>query len=119
MSERKRKGNLSFGVGLIAGLFIGYYLVSAEGRQLRRKVQSRVLDLGEDLEDKIEETLGGAVAEFSSAVKMGMDLVQATPANRPAPQAADATHDDSPIDQARNNFLRGLEKARQRIAEEK
>lgn len=119
MSERKRKGNLSFGVGLVAGLFIGYYLVSEEGKQLRRTLQSKVLDLGDELEDKIEETLGGAVSEFSSAVKIGMDLVQAPPADYPAPEPEEAVHEDSPFDRARNNFLRGIEKARQRIAEEK
>lgn len=120
MSERKRKGNLSFGVGLLAGLFIGYYLVSEEGRQLRRNLQAKITDLGEDLEDKVQKTLGNAASEFSSAVKLGMDLVQAPPAEEPfeEPEADEPEHASSPIDNVRNDFLRGLEKARRRIAEE-
>ena len=118
MSERKRKGNLSFGVGLVAGLFIGYYLMSEEGRQLRRNLQAKITDLGEDLEGKVQETLGGAVSEFGSAVKLGMELVQAPPADEPAPEPEELPRDNSPIDKARNNFMRGLEKARRRIAEE-
>jgi hypothetical protein len=120
MSERKRKGNLSFGVGLVAGLFIGYYLMSEEGRQLRRNLQAKITDLGEDLEDKVQKTLGNAVSEFSSAVKLGMDLVQAPEAEAPfeEPEPDESEHAVSPIDHARNHFLRGLEKARRRIAEE-
>lgn len=93
--------------------------MSEEGRQLRRNLQTKITDLGKDLEDKIQETLGNAASEFSSAVKLGMDLVQAPPTEEePLPEPEEPHHFNSPIDKAQKNFMRGLEKARRRIAEE-
>jgi len=116
----KRKGNLSFGAGFVAGVFIGYYLVSPEGRQLRRSIRTKVMDLGEDLEDKLQQSVTGAIAEFGAAVNLGMHLVQ-TPHLKEAASETQKTEPSSyksPVDEVRDNFVLGLEKARQRIITE-
>lgn len=113
--NQKNKDRLSFGLGLAAGLFVGYYLSSQEGQELRKRVQQRLLELSEDLGLRVQEQFDNLSEYLDAFLNKGEEMAEAAKENI-APEVEEAGENaGSFVADARSSFLRGMERARRTV----
>ena len=111
----KTKDRLNFGLGLLAGVFLGYYISSDEGKELRKIARRQLDEISEQLGEKVQEQIGLISESVESALTKGRTYVE---------DATDSVHEEvdrssdsaeDVLSSAKSSFFRGMEKARRRI----
>ena len=112
MTERNRD-RLAFAVGILAGAAIGFYLASDEGRDLRRRMQQRLGELGEEIgsmtNEQIHNLMAGVESVFAKTKTYAQDLGESIHAK--TQDMKEAAQDK--LADARDTFNEGVESARQ------
>lgn len=75
MTERNRD-RLAFALGILAGAALGYYLASDEGRELRKRIQQRVGELGEELGSMTNDQINNLVSGMESILAKGKSYAE-------------------------------------------
>lgn len=111
----KTKDRLNFGLGLVAGIFIGYYISSEEGKELRKIARRQLEGISEQLGEKVQEQIGLITENVESALTKGQAYVEDASGSvqKEMDEGSDSAEDV--LSSARNSFFRGMEKARRRI----
>lgn len=113
--NQKNKDRLSFGLGLAAGLFVGYYLSSEEGQELRKRVQQRLLELSEDLGLRVQEQFDNLSEYLDAFLNKGEDMAEKVKETVSSGTEEAGEKAESFVADARSSFLRGMERARRTV----
>jgi gas vesicle protein len=116
--KEKTKNQVNFGLGILAGALIGYYLASDQGKELRMHARQRLEELSEELGEKfqeqIESILSGVDAVFAKGQQYAQDVESSFKSN--LDKTTESAEDM--FSGARSSFMRGMERARQRLKQQ-
>ncbi len=113
--EDKTKDRINFGLGLVTGIFIGYYISSDEGKELRQIAQKRLDEISEELGEKVQEQIGLVSESVESAFLKGRSYVEEASDSVEGEIERSSESAEDVISSARSSFLKGMEKARRRV----
>lgn len=115
MNTRKR--NL-FGLGVLAGAAIGYWLNTEQGKAVRRQASGKVNELGQVASEYIKENAAQIKQTATSTLEQGQEIVNnlTTQAKDTINNAADTAEDR--LDTANHSLQNGISKARSKIETE-
>lgn len=115
MNTRKR--NL-FGLGVLAGAAIGYWLNTEQGKAVRRQATGKANELGQVAAEYIKENAEQLKQTATSTLEQGQNIANklATQAKDTINNAADTAEDR--LDTANHSLQNGISKARRKIETE-
>ncbi len=123
----------ALGFGLLAGIAIGYYLNSNEGRAIRRKAQvqfdeygNQIAEYGTEFSSRANQLAGEAkergqqyIHQAKEGIETGKEWVNETTETlkQTAAEKAKALKETAggAVDEVENSFKRGLDKAKAKI----
>lgn len=111
----KTKDRLNFGLGLLTGIFIGYYISSDEGKELRKIAQGQLDDISEQLGEKVQEQIGLISESVESALMRGQTYVEGATGSVQDEVERSSDSAEDVLSSAKSSFFRGMERARRRI----
>lgn len=111
----KTKDRLNFGLGLLTGIFIGYYISSDEGKELRKIAQRQLDDISEQLGEKVQEQIGLISESVESALMRGQTYVEGATGSVQDEVERSSDSAEDVLSSAKSSFFRGMERARRRI----
>lgn len=113
--EKETKNRLNFGLGILAGAFIGYYLASDEGKELRTKALKRLEELSEEMGEKFQEQIELIAAGVDAVFAKGQEYAEDVEAGFKSEMDKTTDSAEDVIAGARNSFMKGMERARRRM----
>lgn len=112
MKERKSNHvGLAFGLGLIAGGALGYFLATDKGQEMTRQAGERIREIGDDVSSQAKEKLNQFSGSLEEAYEKGKEYAEEmrTSIKRNTNKAAGEV--DQLVSGAIDSFKRGMEKA--------
>lgn len=115
MNTRKR--NL-FGLGVLAGAVIGYWLNTEKGKAVRRQANDKVNEFGQVASQYVKENAAQLKETATSTLEQGQQIVNnlTTQAKDTINNAADTAEDR--LDTANSSLQNGISKASRKIEAE-
>ncbi len=115
-----KKGNegWAFGFGLLAGVFLGLYLSSDRGRELRHRTREKIGDFSEELGEMAQQKFGQIASEVETVVEKGQAMVDkmGKSVKKSLEQSSNAA--DDVIADVKTRFQKGVDKAKKRLEED-
>ena len=116
--KEETKNRLNFGLGVLAGVALGYYLTSDEGKELRMQAQRRLEELSEELGEKFQEQIDSVASGVDAIFAKGQQYAQDVESSFKSEIDRTTESAEDVISGAKNSFMRGMERARRRMKEQ-
>ena len=113
MSKQRR----IFGLGLLAGAAIGYWLNTEKGKAFRKDVAQTIGDYSEEISAMAKENASRLSGDLATAMEDGQNWVSGTKGKLKTSIHDLAESAEQAIDQAGEKLEEGLKKARKKVEE--
>ena len=112
MSKRK---NRLFGLGLIAGAALGYWLNTEQGKATRRQVQQQAGELGQKTSEVIGDNTEKLKSQLTKVIEDGRHLVEQLAGQAKQVVSNTAEQVDETVDDTSSSLQKGMKRAKQKI----
>lgn len=115
MSDQRSNNGWKFGVGILAGAALGYWLNSEHGKKVRRDTSEQISNYSHQATEFTKEKVSQAQSNLSSAIEKGQQMLNdlTSYAKNAISRTADSA--ENAVDRAESRLESGMKKAKDKI----
>lgn len=116
MSDRGSNNGWKFGLGLLAGAALGYWLNSEQGRKVRKDTSDQITTYTNQATDYTKEKVSAAQTSLNTSIEKAQELLQNLTEYAKNTISRTANSAEATLEKAESRLEKGMNKAKNKVA---
>lgn len=116
MSDRGSNSGWKFGLGLLAGAALGYWLNTEQGRKVRKDTSDQITTYSNQAAGYTKEKVNAAQNSLNSTLEKAQDLLHSLTDYAKNTISRTASSAESTLEKAESSLEKGMNKAKNKVA---
>lgn len=116
MSDRRSNNGWKFGLGLLAGAAVGYWLNSEQGRKVRKDTGDQINKYSNQATDYTKEKMDVAQNTLNNTIEKAQDLLHSLTDYAKNTISRTSNSAEAALEKAESSLEKGMNKAKKKVA---